>query len=94
MPAERDGIVSVRAEGGLAQQPWRISVVDDGPGIPSDIAAKIFQPLFTTKTKGTGLGLAVVASVVERHKGSIAVESEPGQGAKFVIELPQDSQAA
>ena len=52
------------------------------------MVSKIFQPLFTTKTKGTGLGLAVVSSVIERHNGKVAVESEPGLGANFVIELP------
>lgn len=87
MPTDRDGVVSVHAEGG-ADKPWRITVKDNGLGIPKEIASKIFQPLFTTKTKGTGLGLAVVSSVVERHRGTIAVESEIGKGSSFVIELP------
>jgi signal transduction histidine kinase len=87
MPADRGGTVSVRAGGGVGC-PLQIRVIDDGPGIPAEIAEKIFQPLFTTKTKGTGLGLAVVQSVVERHNGKVAVESPPSGGTTFVIEVP------
>lgn len=87
MPPERDGVVTVRAEGG-GDKPWKISIADNGVGIPRELVSKIFQPLFSTKTKGTGLGLAVVSSVIERHNGKVAVHSEPGLGANFVIELP------
>jgi len=93
MPADRGGTVSVRADGGIGC-PLQLRVIDDGPGIPAEIAGKIFQPLFTTKTKGTGLGLAVVQSVVERHKGTVAVESPPSGGTTFVIELPLGETAA
>jgi two-component system, NtrC family, sensor histidine kinase HydH len=82
------GEVKIKAEGG-ADAPWRIVVSDNGPGIASDVAAKVFQPLFTTKTKGTGLGLAIVSNAVARHEGTIRVESKLGEGATFVIELPQ-----
>jgi signal transduction histidine kinase len=92
MPPEQEGTVSVRAQGG-AGHPFRIMVADDGAGIPEEIASKIFQPLFTTKTKGTGLGLAVVASVVERHHGTIQLESAPGEGATFIIELPPNDES-
>jgi signal transduction histidine kinase len=87
MPPDHEGVVTVRAEGG-GDRPWKISVADNGVGIPRELVSKIFQPLFTTKTKGTGLGLAVVSSVIERHNGKVAVHSEPGLGAAFVIELP------
>jgi signal transduction histidine kinase len=93
MPADHPGVVTVQAEGG-GDRPWTISVSDNGMGIPEDIRAKIFQPLFTTKAKGTGLGLAVVSGVVERHHGTIAVQSELGRGARFVIELPRAPEAA
>ena len=59
-----------------------------GPDIPGETSAKIFEPLFTTKQKGTGLGLAIVASMVRAHRGSINVESAPGNGAAFTIDLP------
>ncbi len=68
-----------------------IRVADNGPGIPATIADQIFDPFFTTKDvgKGSGQGLSIAHSViVERHGGSIYAESEPGQGAIFVIRLP------
>ena len=61
---------------------------DDGPGIPPELMQKVFDPFFTTKEKGTGLGLSVVYGIVERHKGRVTVESEPGKGTRFTIRLP------
>jgi two-component system NtrC family sensor kinase len=61
---------------------------DDGPGIPPELMQKIFDPFFTTKEKGTGLGLSVVYGIVDRHKGRVSVESEPGKGTRFTIRLP------
>ncbi len=61
---------------------------DDGPGIPKELMLKIFDPFFTTKEKGTGLGLSVVYGIVERHKGKVTVESEPGKGTRFTIRVP------
>jgi len=67
-----------------------IEVEDTGTGIPEELQDKIFSPFFSTKAagKGTGLGLSTVRGIVENHQGSIGVESEPGQGAKFSICLP------
>jgi two-component system, NtrC family, sensor histidine kinase HydH len=87
IPPERTGQVVVRSVGG-GSSPWRITVADDGVGIPDEIVGRIFQPLFTTKTKGTGLGLAIVAGMVQRHGGTIQVDSRVGQGSTFAIELP------
>jgi signal transduction histidine kinase/CheY-like chemotaxis protein len=69
----------------------RLSVRDTGPGIPPEHLERIFKPFFTTKPagKGTGLGLAVVQSVVSRHNGTVWVESEPGKGAVFHVLLPR-----
>jgi PAS domain S-box-containing protein len=65
-----------------------ISVSDTGIGIPEDLKAKLFIPMMTTKSKGQGLGLAVVKRLVEALGGRITFESEKGKGAKFTIELP------
>jgi signal transduction histidine kinase len=68
----------------------KLSFQDNGPGIHDDIKTQIFDPFFTTKPvgAGTGLGLSIVHGIVDRHKGRIDVESRPGFGAKFTIELP------
>jgi signal transduction histidine kinase len=83
----RPGVVRARAEGG-ADRGWKIVVSDEGAGMPPAVRAKIFEPLYTTKTKGTGLGLAVVANLVRSHGGTIDVTSEEGKGTTFTIELP------
>lgn len=66
----------------------RISVIDDGPGMSEEVCQRVFQPFFTTRTSGTGLGLAVVDCVVRAHGGSVRCETAPGQGAAFHIDLP------
>lgn len=65
----------------------RIRVSDTGRGIDPSESAKIFQPFFTTKEKGTGLGLAFAREIARDHGGDVTVESEPGQGATFTIDL-------
>ena len=72
------------------EQPHAIVVVvaDDGPGIPGDIAERIFNPFFTTKHQGSGLGLAIVRKIVDAHDGRIDVTSEPGAGTTFTVTLP------
>jgi two-component system sensor histidine kinase FlrB len=65
----------------------RVSVTDNGPGVPADIAERIFEPFFTTRPAGTGLGLAVVRSVALAHGGSVSLRPG-GPGATFVIDLP------
>jgi signal transduction histidine kinase len=66
----------------------RIEVADTGPGIPVEIQEKIFDPFFSTKPAGHGLGLALVRQIISNHGGRIAFASEMGQGTRFVIELP------
>ncbi len=66
----------------------RISVADDGPGVPPDKVERIFEAYFTTKEKGTGLGLAIVKHNAELYGGEVRVESELGKGAKFTVTLP------
>lgn len=66
----------------------RLEVIDTGPGIAPDQLGHIFTLFFTTKSSGAGLGLAIVKKIVERHGGTIVVESEIGKGTRFTIELP------
>ncbi len=81
------GEVVVSAEGG-GDREWTLVIRDNGVGISEEQIGKIFEPLFTTKTKGTGLGLAIVAGMIKAHGGSIRVESRPGEGARFIVQLP------
>jgi signal transduction histidine kinase len=68
----------------------RVTVEDNGSGIAREHLTQVFVPFFTTKgdRHGTGLGLSIVKSILEAHDGDIHVESEPGSGARFVLELP------
>jgi signal transduction histidine kinase len=66
----------------------RIDVADTGEGLTEEERERLFTPYYTTKQHGTGLGLAIVQSVVTDHGGKISVESEPGRGTTFHIELP------
>jgi len=67
----------------------RLQFADTGTGMPEDVRQKIFDPFFSTKgAQGTGLGLSVSYSIIERHEGSISVASEPGNGTVFTIDLP------
>lgn len=65
-----------------------LDVIDTGPGIDSDRMQKIFQPYFTTKSGGSGLGLPTTRRLIEGHEGRIKVHSEPGKGTAFTITLP------
>jgi len=83
---ERGGTITVTTEAtgaGVA-----LSVADNGPGIPLEIQGRIFEVFFTTREKGTGLGLNIVSRIVEEHRGKLTLASEPGKGATFRIELP------
>jgi nitrogen fixation/metabolism regulation signal transduction histidine kinase len=79
-----DVIVSPAPEG------VRLEVVDDGPGIPAEEQARIFEPYFTTKAGGTGLGLAIVHRIVGDHGGRIDVDDAEGGGAVFELVLPRE----
>jgi len=83
---EKGGKLKIKTD--LKDDFMEVSFSDTGPGISKENIAKIFEPLFSTKTKGTGLGLSVCSSIVERHKGSIEVDSEVGKGATFTVKLP------
>jgi len=76
------------AEGPGASEVVEISFKDTGVGIPPENLSRIFEPLFTTKARGIGLGLAISKLYVERHKGTIEAESRVNQGSTFTIKLP------
>ncbi|MCI0418265.1 MAG: ATP-binding protein [Acidobacteria bacterium] len=71
----------------LAPYAW-VRVEDNGQGIPDEVLSKIFYPFFTTKEKGSGIGLAIAQKIIDSHHGSIDVESEVGRGTVFTIKLP------
>ncbi len=66
----------------------KVMIADEGVGIPQEYIQKIFDPYFTTKEKGNGLGLAITYSIISKHDGHITVESEPGAGTTFTMYLP------
>jgi signal transduction histidine kinase len=71
-----------------------VAIQDSGPGIPPEVLPRIFEPFFTTKGKGegTGLGLSICARIIEKHGGTIRVDSEPGR-TRFTIDLPVEGPA-
>lgn len=82
-------VLAASRQGGRVQ----IEVRDAGPGVPTDLREKIFAPFFTTREKGTGLGLAFVREIVRDHAGDVGVYDAPGGGAIFRIELPAEPAA-
>lgn len=85
----RKGPVQVRVEVLPSPTPTlRVDVVDDGDGVPEASRARLFTPFFTTRARGTGLGLVVVRRVAEAHGGQVRFEPTPGGGATFVLTLP------
>jgi signal transduction histidine kinase len=64
------------------------SVADTGPGIPADLRERIFYPFFTTKQRGSGVGLALAQKIVAGHGGRLELESESGAGATFRVRIP------
>ncbi len=87
IPAERAGKITVRIT--QDESEVLIAVSDNGSGIPEDKTDKIFVPNFTTKSGGTGLGLAMVKNIIENSKGKIWFETEMGTGTTFYIKLPR-----
>lgn len=82
-----DGVLEVDVEA-TKEGAMRITVCDSGAGIPPDELGKIFNPYFTTKAAGTGLGLTMVQKVIEEHQGTIAVTSSQPTGTRFEIVIP------
>ena len=70
-----------------------IAVTDTGPGIPAEIREKIFIPFFTTKSRGSGLGLPTVKRLIEAHHGTVRIDCPPAGGTTVSIQLPSNVQA-
>jgi two-component system, NtrC family, nitrogen regulation sensor histidine kinase NtrY len=92
IPENERGLITVRVRrqpGESEDYGWAVTTVQDtGTGIPEDLQGKIFQPNFSTKTSGMGLGLAIVRKTVEDLEGEISFETTPGRGTSFTIRLP------
>ena len=89
------GLLRIRAEttaaaglSGRGGSHITVTIQDTGVGIPADQIPRLFDPYFTTRAKGTGLGLTIVHRVIHEHRGSIRVASMPGEGTTFTVELP------
>ena len=87
------GTLTVRAEA-AGDDRVAVTVADTGPGIPDEDRERIFDPFYSTKERGTGLGLALTQQIVAEHQGTIRCESELGAGTRFRIELPRAASAA
>jgi len=82
------GTLGIRATEDRQAQTLRISIKDSGAGIAPEHRDKLFQPLFTTKTRRVGLGLAAVKNLIQVNRGSVDMQSEPGKGSSFSVTLP------
>jgi signal transduction histidine kinase len=85
---EEKGVITVTSRMDKNRKKALIEIADTGSGISSENMAKIFEPFFSTKAKGTGLGLAVSYAIVKNHHGDINAFSKPGEGTRFVLEFP------
>ena len=85
--------IVIEGQADPAHRVLRISISDNGPGIPDNVAPRIFRPFFTTKAQGTGLGLALVQKIVVTHNGRITAGNDDDGGARFVVTLPVTSEA-
>ena len=85
---EQGGILSVTLANGVDGRSVEARIRDTGTGIAPDLQAQVFFPYFTTKQKGTGIGLAISQKIVAEHGGAIELESEPGMGTMVTIQLP------
>jgi len=86
----RTAAISISDNGSKDARLLRLEISDDGPGIAPEIASRIFDPFFTTKPAGigTGLGLSIVYGIIHQHGGEVSFTSNPGEGARFVVDLP------
>ncbi len=80
--------VGITTDGAAERSGLVVTIADHGAGIPEELRQRVFEPYFTTKHDGTGLGLALVRQTIEAHRASIRVDETPGGGATFTIVFP------
>ena len=87
------GTLDIRGFAELEKETFILQIRDSGIGIPEENMARIFDPFFTTKEvgKGSGLGLSIIHGIIEQHGGHISVESTPGAGTTFTLQLPMNA---
>ena len=85
---EKNGRVEVAVRAGPDGSEVAIEVGDSGPGIPPDKLEAVFEPYYTTKPEGSGLGLWIARQITSAHGGALEVENRPGAGARFSLRLP------
>lgn len=85
---QENGVITIQSRMSPDQESQSIEISDTGCGIPSDNMTKLFEPFFSTKKNGTGLGLAVSYGIIHKHQGHIHVSSQEGQGARFTVDIP------
>jgi signal transduction histidine kinase len=90
---EREGVLRVEAKEGPGRGGWSITVEDNGAGIPREVRERIFEPFYTSKPAGTGLGLWVVEQLLALHGGRVEVDSEPGRGTRMIVSLSRETSA-
>ncbi len=88
MPEGGSLTVQATLESAATQPHIALSLIDTGKGIAPDVLPKIFEPFFSTKSGGSGLGLPTTKKIIDAHRGAIEVQSELGKGTKFTIRLP------
>ena len=81
-------LISIDGSVDATQSLLRVSVVDNGPGIDDRVAAQMFQPFFTTKANGIGLGLPLVQKIIVTHNGRVSASKDPERGTRVVVSLP------
>lgn len=82
----RGGTIEIRVERGDGE--LLVSVTDDGPGVPEESRARLFEPFFTSKPRGVGLGLSICKNIAAAHGGSLQYSEPPGGGSRFTLKLP------
>jgi signal transduction histidine kinase len=85
------GVIKLSLYTDAETQQIGVSFQDNGPGIAEENIPRLFEPLFTTKQNGLGLGLSICFDIIQAHSGRIAVNSQEGVGTKFTVWLPQQA---
>jgi two-component system, NtrC family, nitrogen regulation sensor histidine kinase NtrY len=86
--AREEGLIAIETHHDAANAVVRVSVADNGPGLPAGDRSKLFMPYYSTKGRGSGLGLAIVRRIIAEHGGSIEAGDNEPHGTRFTIELP------